>query len=94
MEGIEEVLPDDVRSSAERSHGVEVGLCHPDAKRGILLAEGLSGGDGADARHRFRCGGRVDEDVLVVATFAGCGEMVADEFAEAELEETGEERGC
>ena len=90
--GVEEVLPYDVGCGAEGCHRVEVGLRHPDAERGVLLSEGLSGCDRRDTRHRLGCRGRVDEDILIVRSFAGCGEFITDEFADAELECTGEER--
>ena len=91
LDGIEDILPDNICRSAERSQGVEVGVCHPDAERGVLLAEGLSGGDTRDAFHGFRSGRRVDEYVLVVGAFRGRRKVVADEFAKAELEKESEE---
>ena len=73
LEGVEEVLPDDVGGSSEGSHGVEVGVCHPNAEGGVLLTESLTGGDGRDSCHRGRSSGRVDEDVLVVTAFGRSG---------------------
>ena len=89
--GIEEILPDDICCCAQRRQGIEVGLCHPDTEGGVLLSEGLSGGDRGYTCHRLGCCGGVDEHVLVVAAFAGSGKMVTDEFADTELEKTGEE---
>lgn len=91
LDGIEEILPDDICCCAQRRQGIEVGLCHPDTEGGVLLTEGLSGGDRGDACHGLGCCGRVDEDVLVVAAFAGSGKTVTDEFADTELEKTSEE---
>ena len=91
LDGIEDILPDNICRSAERSQGVEVGVCHPDAERGVLLPEGLSGGDTRDAFHGFRSSGGVDEDVLVIGTFRGRRKVVTDEFAKAELEKAGKE---
>ena len=90
--GIEDVLPDDIGCRAERGEGVEIGLSHPDAEGGVLLSEGLSGGDGRDAFHGLGCCSRVDEDILVVAAFAGSGQFIAYVFAESELEQTSKER--
>lgn len=90
---IEDILPDNICRSAERSQGVEVGVCHPDAERGVLLSESLSGGDGRDASHGCGRRRRVDEHVLVVFTLGGSRKIPADEFAQAELKEAGEERG-
>ena len=91
MDGIEDILPDNICRSSERSQGVEVGVCHPDAERGVLLPEGLSGGDTRDAFHGFRSGSGVDEYVLVIGSFAGCRQFIADEFAKAELKQAGKE---
>ena len=93
LDGIEDVLPQDIRRGTERSHGIEEGVRHPNAEGGVLLAEGLSGGDGRDARHGGWRRSRIDEDVLVVFTLGGSGKVVADEFAKAELNEASEERG-
>ena len=93
LDGIEDILPQDIRGGSERSHGIEEGVCHPDAEGGVLLAEGLSGGDTRDAGHGFRSGSGVDEDVLVVGAFRGRRKVVADEFAKAELEKASKERG-
>ena len=91
LDGVEEVLPDDVSGSAERGHRVKVSLCHPDAKRGVLLTESLSGGDRGDTGHGFWRSRRVDENVLIVTTFAGSRHMITDEFAKAELRQAGKE---
>ena len=69
--GIEDVLPDDIRRGSEGREGVEVGLRHPDAEGGVFLSESLTGGDGRDLVHVFRCSSRVDEDILVVLALAG-----------------------
>ena len=92
MEGIEEILPDDVCCRTEGGERVEIGLRHPNSEGGIFLSESLAGSDGRDTCHRFRRCGGVDEDVLVVASFAGRRKVVTDKFTEAELDETGEER--
>ena len=91
LDGIEDILPDNICRSAERSQGVEVGVCHPDAERGVLLTESLSGGDGRDAFHGFRSGRRVDEYILVIGSFADRRQFIADEFAETELKQAGKE---
>ena len=91
LDGIEDILPDNICRSAERSQGVEVGVCHPDAERGVLLAEGLSGGDTRDAFHGFRSSSGVDEYVLVIGAFRGRRKVVTDEFAEAKLKQAGKE---
>lgn len=88
---IEDILPDNICCSAERSQGVEVGVCHPDAERGVLLTESLSGGDRRDAFHGFRSGRRVDEYILVVGSFAGRRQFITDEFAETKLKQAGKE---
>ena len=93
LDGIEDVLPQDIRGGSERSHGIEEGVRHPDAEGGVFLSESLSGGDRRDTRHSFRCRSRVDENVLIVSAFRGCGEIKTDEFAEPELKETSKERG-
>ena len=93
LDGIEDVLPQDIRSGSERSHGIEEGVRHPDAEGGVLLTEGLSGGDGRDARHGGWRRSGVDEDVLVVGAFRGRRKVVTDEFAKAELEKASKERG-
>ena len=93
LDGIEDILPQDIRGGSERSHGIEEGVRHPNAEGGVLLAEGLSGGDGRDAGHGFRSGSGVDEHVLVVGAFRGRRKVVADEFAKAELEKASKERG-
>lgn len=93
LDGIEDVLPQDIRGSSERSHGIEEGVRHPNAKGGILLAEGLSGGYGRDARHGGWRRSGVDEYVLVVSAFRGRRKVVADEFAKSELEKASKERG-
>jgi len=92
LDGIEDILPDDIGRCAERGHGMKVGLRHPDTQRGILLTESLSGCDGRDAGHRFGRRGRVDEHVLIVAALARRRQIIADELAQAELQEAGEER--
>ena len=91
--GIEEVLPDDIRRGSEGREGVKVGLRHPDAEGGILLSESLSGGDGRDLIHVFRCGSRVDEDILVVLALTRSRQPVANQFAETELKEADKEGG-
>lgn len=93
LDGIEDILPQDIRRGSERSHGIEEGVRHPNAEGGVLLAEGLSGGDTRDAGHGGWRRSGVDEYVLVVGAFRGCGEIKTDEFAEPELQETSKERG-
>ena len=93
LEGVEEVLPNDIRGSSEGGQGIEEGICHPDTEGGVLLTERLSGCDGRDSCHRGGCSSRVDEDVLIVATFGRSGQVVADQFAEAELEQADKEGG-
>ena len=91
LDGIEDILPDNICRSAERSQGVEVGVCHPNAEGGVLLSEGLSGGDTRDAFHGFRSSSGVDEYVLVIGAFRGRRKVVTDEFAEAKLKQAGKE---
>ena len=91
LDGIEDILPQDIRRGSQRCQRVEVGVCHPDAERGVLLTESLSGGDGRDAFHGFRSGRRVDEYVLVIGSFADRRQFIADEFAETELKQAGKE---
>ena len=93
LNGIEDVLPDDVSGSSEGGHGVEEGVRHPNAEGGVFLAEGLSGGDGGDLVHGSRCGGGVDEHILVIAALAGGRKPVTDQFAESELNQADEEGG-
>lgn len=93
LDGIEDILPQDIRRGSERSHGIEESVRHPNAERGVFLPERLSGGDGRDASHGCWRRRWVDEHVLVVFTLGGCGKIVTDEFAKAELKETSEERG-
>ena len=90
---IEDVLPNDIGSGTKRREGVKVGICHPYTKRGVFLPESLSGGDRADTGHSLGCGGGVDENILIVPTFAGGGQIIADEFTKSELDEAGKERG-
>ena len=90
---IEDILPQDIRRGSERSHGIEEGVRHPNAEGGVLLTEGLSGGDTRDAGHSGWRRSGVDENVLVVGAFRGSRKVVADEFAEPELQETSKERG-
>ena len=93
LEGVEEVLPDDVGGGAEGGERIEESVRHPDAERGVLLAKGLSGGDRWDTGHGGWCSSRVDEYVLVVTAFGRSREVVADQFAEAELEQADKEGG-
>lgn len=85
LEGVEDVLPDDVGSGTEGGHGVEESVRHPDTERGVLLTKSLSGGDAGDTRHSGRSSGRINEDILVVFAFARRREMVADELAQTKL---------
>ena len=71
--GIEEVLPEDIGRCTEGREGIEEGLRHPDTEGGVLLAEGLSSGDGRDASHGLGSSGRVDENVLIVTSFGRSG---------------------
>ena len=89
---IEEILPDDICRGAERRKRIKESLCHPNTEGGVLLSKSLSGGNGRDTRHRLGSRSRVDEHVLVIATFAGRGQIIADELAETKLKEAGEER--
>ena len=93
LEGVEEVLPDDVGGSSEGGQGIEEGIRHPDAEGGVLLPESLTGCDGRDTRHRLGSGRRVNEDILVIAALGGSGEVIADKFTETELEKADEEGG-
>ncbi len=93
LDGIEDVLPDDIGCGSESSHGREVGLRHPYTEGGVLLPEGLSGGNGRDLGHRCRCRSGIDEYILVVGALRGSRHKVANEFAEGELDEANEERG-
>ena len=90
--GVEEVLPDDIRRGTKGRERIEIRLRHPYTKRGVLLSEGLSGGDGRDTCHGLRRRCRVDEDILIVRAFGGGGEVIANEFAEPELGTAGNER--
>jgi len=90
---IEDILPQDIRRGSERSHGIEEGVRHPNAEGGVLLTEGLSGGDTRDAGHSGWRRSGVDEYVLVVDAFRGRRKVVADEFAKTELEKASKERG-
>ena len=90
--GIEEILPEDVCGSTEGREGIEEGLRHPDTEGGVFLSESLSGGDRADTGHGLGCRCRVDEYVLIVASFGRRGQFIADPFAETKLKETGDER--
>ena len=91
LDGIEDILPNNICRSAERSHRIEEGVRHPNAEGGVLLAEGLSGGDTRDAFHGFRSSGGIDEYVLVIGAFRGRRKVVTDEFAKAELEKASKE---
>ena len=93
LDGIEEILPDDIRRGAEGCHRMEISLCHPNAEGGVLLSKRLSGGDGGDASHGGRCSGRIDEDILVVRALGRRRHEVTDQLAETELKEAGEEGG-
>ena len=92
LSGVKDILPDDIRCRSEGRHGIEIGIRHPDSERGVFLSESLSGGDRADTGHSLGCGGRIDENILIVPTFAGGGQIIADEFAESELDEASKER--
>ena len=91
---IKEILPDDIGCRSEWRQGVEEGIGHPDSKGGVFLSESLSGGNRRDTGHGGRCSSRVDEDILVVTPFGRGRQEVADEFAEAELEQADEEGAC
>ena len=91
LDGIEEILPDDIRRSTERRERIEESLRHPHTEGCVFLFERLSGGDGADARHGLGCSRRVNEHILVVASFAGGRHVIADQFAETELQQAGDE---
>lgn len=93
LDGIEDILPQNIRGGSERSHGIEEGVRHPNAEGGVLLAEGLSGGDTRDAGHGGWRRSGVDEYVLVVGAFRGRRKVVTDEFAKTELEKASKERG-
>jgi len=88
---IEDILPKDIRRGSERRHRVKEGVRHPDSEGGIFLSERLSGSDGRDPCHGFRCGSRIDEHILVVRSFACCRQIVAYQFAQPELDKAGEE---
>ena len=87
---IKEILPNNIRGGSERCKGMEISLRHPHTKGGVLLSEGLSRSYGADAGHGLRRSSRIDEHVLIIASFRGCRKFITDEFAETELEEAGD----
>ena len=92
LDRLKEILPDDIRRGAEGRKRIEESLRHPDPEGGVFLSESLSGCDGTYACHRLRSRGRVNEHILVVAAFARSRQIIADQLAESELKEAGEER--
>ena len=42
--GVDNVLPDDIKSRCHRCNRVEISLCHPDRKDGIFLSQALRTG--------------------------------------------------
>ena len=91
LDGIEEVLPNDISRCTQRRQGIEEGIRHPDAEGSILLSESLTGCDGRDTRHRLGSGRRVNEDILVIAAFRRRGQVVADQLAKTELQQADKE---
>ena len=91
LDGIEDILPDDIGCGAKRRHGIEESIRHPNAKRGVLLSESLSGSNRTDAGHGSRSCSRVDKDILIVLSFAGSRQIIANEFTESKLQKTSEE---
>ena len=71
---------------------MKVGLRHPDTQRRVLLPERLTGGDRTDSRHRLRRCRGIDEHVLVVPSFGRSRQVIPDQFAQTELNQTREER--
>ena len=92
LNGIKEVLPNNIRCRSECRKRMEIGLRHPNAEGSVFLSESLSGGDGRDALHGLRRSSRVDEYVLVVFALTRCRQIVPNEFTQAELQQAGEER--
>ena len=45
FEGVDDVLPDAVEAAGDGGYRGHVGVAQPDQEAGVLLAEGLSGGD-------------------------------------------------
>ena len=88
---IEDILPDYIRRSSECRERVKIGLRHPYAEGGVFLSESLSGSDRADTFHRLGCSRRINEYILVVFPLTRRRQIIADEFAETELEQAGEE---
>ena len=91
LDGIEEVLPNDISRCTQRRQGVKEGIRHPDAEGGVLLSESLTGCDGRDTRHRLGSGRRVNEDILIVRPFAWSRQVIADQLAETELQQADKE---
>ena len=87
---IKEILPNNIRGGSECGKRMEIRLRHPHAEGGILLSESLPRSDGTDAGHGLRRSRRIDEYVLIIASFRGCRKFITDEFAETELEEAGD----
>ena len=92
LNGIKEILPNNIRCRSECRKRMQISLRHPNTKRGVLLSESLSGSDGRDALHGLRRSSRVDEYVLVVFALTRCRQIVPNEFTQAELQQASEER--
>lgn len=93
LDGIKEVLPDDVCRCAESSQRMEVGLRHPDAEGCVLLSERLSGRNRRDSLHGFRCRSGINQYIFIIGSLRRRGHIIADEFAKTELKEANKERG-
>ena len=76
LPGVEEVLPDGVEAAGDGSDGGEVVVAEPDEEAGVLLPEGLAGGDGRLAARR-------------PVSLASTGGAAADAAAGEELEGAG-----
>ena len=92
LEGVDEVLPDDVGGRSDGRHGLQIGLRQPHAEGGVLLPERLSCSDAADLGHGVVGGIGIDEDIVVVLAAIGRWETVADVPAEQELQPESEQR--
>ena len=47
LPAVKDVVPYAVETTGDGAHGGEEGVAHPDGKHGVLLAQTLSGGNGA-----------------------------------------------
>ena len=88
---VEEVLPDDICRGPQGGEGIEVGLRHPNTEGCVLLSERLTGGNGRDLVHVFRCRRGVDEYVLIVASFARSRQFISNPVPQTELQQADKE---